>query len=156
MFPGCARVNKVRITSGSVAWKPRRQSGTETLCDYSGFTVPNIAKAEDLRNRLRNPGVRDGISPDRVWQRSEKGLPRHCGINFLLCMFNGFAMPKPLCGPIKVELKGGAVRLGKPRAWHGARARRAARSERGDVAGGWGQSTATFFAPLSGRSCWCS
>jgi len=45
-----------------------------------------------------------------------------CGINILLCMFNGFAFARPLCGPIKVNLTGVGFRVSGPGVRWGSRA----------------------------------
>ena len=90
--------------------------------DQTGWVAPiwraqaalKSPKLLDLRAfHLKRPGLparrssEAGIGLPESWLGGlglgPKARPR---LNFLLCMFNGFAFARPLCGPIKVNLMG--------------------------------------------------
>jgi hypothetical protein len=59
-----------------------------------------------------NTGKSAGIRlPESSPLGTTKGAGAACGINFLLCMFNGFAFDRPLCRRIKVNLLWAGFRL---------------------------------------------
>ena len=101
---------------------------------------------------LRLRDKRFGVSRGRSQKRTMSWRPH---IYILLCMFNGFAFARPLCGAIKVIVAGLSFKLTRRVRW-GSRTR-------GSVCAGSGDDTADgvnqqiYFPHNFGcvpRSCW--